>query len=656
MRTHFSLATIGLLAGLGSAQQNAAPADNHDIAAGPTSTTTFRNSAAGDLDGDGLVDLFINRGDNALWMKNAGYFDSNFDVLANISDLARVRFALSSVGDDLYPGTGGVAYEAQNTFTGERYGIVTVGINGLQVHRVNGSGATATSTIDGSITTSTLVRSARMNGDSRHDIVTFTPAPDGLSTAVNIYTQGTLDDFSWDSSFSIPYLVEDAVLSRFDNEAGSEVIATFQGGLAFFDAGYGSASAGNEYFTRIIPGFTNVQVELLPRYVGQAKDGVLWAGKLGSLNLMVPFADGILQPPTVLPAALDLMVMETGHLNNDDLIDVVFTAAGEDRLYVMTGQSDQQGVPLFVYDSNAQQNDSTYFLQLDHPVLAGSQSKPLIRDLNDDGIPEIAFGVDQTNRVKVFGGQYDMDASQAFLLSSDWSFSTSTRDDGVSTLNTFDGNASSGQLETNTLEVSVQWTGDAINPSLGFDVAVFATDNGSTQLSSAAVGSCPGIGDSAATGAEKLSITWQDDPLDAVDGVPGVTFSAYTTATSSAAGTNNWGGTDIVLMVAVRPTAPNIYGRRPMIMMLVPMTEGQSWSTFSSTYPPGSLYADPQESDHELFATMGKAGVPGLPSQGLTPFVGAKRIKRSGFGNTPPVTPNDCADNNVPNAGAPSNQ
>jgi hypothetical protein len=109
-----------------------------------------------------------------------------------------------------------------------------------------------------------------------------------------------------------------------------------------------------------------------------------------------------------------------------------------------------------------------------------------------------------------------------------------------------------------------------------------------------------------------------------------------------------------VLFFMVRPVAANVYGRRPMITMGIALKEDDSWADLTSR-PGFNLNMFEEEAtfpDLDISANFQVDGTQG----GDTPFTGAKRLKRTGFGDITPVAPTDCdeAKNTGSTSGGPS--
>lgn len=638
MRNSLSLAVLGLAAVPAGAQQDAGADAVTTIKMSADPTAVFRNNVAGDLDGDGLVDVFMNRNDGALWMPNAGYFNSNIELQATIADVARVR-----LGDPLPYGAlgslpvnatnGGVTQAGADWFIGESYGMATVSTSGINLLEMDGSGNLTTTSIDSSVTGAHLVTSADVDGDKRRDIVAF--EHDGFTTDVHIYLQ-TSTGWVTGNTFSIPYVVEDATNINFDGQLGTEVAVAFEGGCIVYLTGHGATgSAGDESFSRLIPGFTNVQIEPLIGYGTGGQGGVLWSGLINGMTALAPLSWSIAQPATLF-SGVAMERLEVGHLNDDNFLDVVFSNGNDDNLYVLLGQNYDSQKHLYLWETT-HNSTTTKTLELPGIVPIGSESKPLIQDLDDDGAAEVVFGLDSTNEVIIFEGNYaNIPLTSAVVDPDDWKFSD-VGDDHV--VNTVDGDVGPNDpYETNYINATVQWSGSAINPTQGFEYKLYAAPNHTSLVSSDGVIGCDGKDATTSTSNQAtIEAAWADDVML----VTSSNYGGYENA-STIAGTdgNDWGHTDQVLFFMVRPVAPNAYGRRPMITLGISMQEDQTWAQLKSRtgFNAGMFVEETGLADLDISAYFQDEGI----QQGDTPLTGAKRLKRTGFGDITPVAPTDC--------------
>lgn len=640
MRTFLSLAALSLAAVPAAAQQDAGPASVVSLPVDSSSTAVFRNNVAGDLNGDGLVDLFLNRDDAALWMPNAGYVISSQELNTAIADLVRVRLddplPYGDFGDlPVGASNGAITQAGRKQFLGENYGIATVSPAGVELIELNAAGVPSSTMIDSSVTGAHLVTNGDVDGDLRRDIIVF--EHDGFSTDVHIYLQ-TASGWTTGNTFTIPYVVEDATNTNFDGNTGTEVVVTFDGGCTVYLTGHGGVgSAGDEAFSRIIPGFTNVQVESLPGYGFPGKGGFLWSGLINGTTVLAPLSLAHYQPATMF-SGISMKRLEVGHINDDDELDVVFTNAGDNDLYVLMGQPYAAGSYLYKFDTDPN-SPYTKTLKLPAAVTANSQSKPLIQDLDDDGTAEVILGLDATNEVVIFeGGFANIPLASASITPANWDF-----DDAQDAhwMNTQDSAVPAPSSETSELGLALTWTDTVFDMTGGVEVAVFAQEDVGKAVFNEAIEGCDNVALSGA-GQGTAVIEFLDDPT------PVSSYSAHSTNPSTEGDSNDWGGTDQVLHVMVRPNLPNVYGRRPMIIMATGLLENDSWPQLTSRNEFDSQFIeyDPAATELSLrLAYQGIGGASGFPVNGITPYTGAKRIKRSGFGNQTPVKPNNCGDN-----------
>ncbi|MHC4377291.1 MAG: hypothetical protein ACYS26_11885, partial [Planctomycetota bacterium] len=391
-------------------------------------------------------------------------------------------------------------------FIGESYGMATVSPTGVSLLEMDSNGNLSSTSIDSSVTGAHLVTSADVNADKQRDIVAF--EHDGFTTDVHIYLQ-TSTGWVTGNTFTIPYVVEDATNINFDGNQGTEVAVAFDGGCAVYLTGHGATgNAGDENFSRLIPGFTNVQIEPLIGYGSGGQGGVLWSGRINGTTVLAPLSLSLYQPATTF-SGISMERLEVGHLNDDDFLDVVFSNSNDDQLYVLLGQNYMAQKHLYKWETT-NNSATTKILELPGIVPAGSQSKPLIQDLDDDGAAEVILGLDSTNEVVIFEGEYDnIPFTSAFVTPASWTFNT---DGNLHHVNTADGDAASNEYETNYLSITVDWTGNTIDDSQGFEYKLFAAPDHTSLVSTDGVVGCDGKSATVSTANQAtLTAAWADD-------------------------------------------------------------------------------------------------------------------------------------------------